>query len=123
MPDANESDLFCTDQCQAGRHMTRVLTTVLALIIVSAAPVSAADRTVTLDVDNLSCLSCGPILKRTLARVDGVSDVVVDVRQGQATVKFDDSRGAVAGVIDAATSAGYPARPANRPPRAAETGQ
>ena len=100
--------------------MTRVRTTVLALTIVFNAPAFAAERTVTLDVDNLSCPSCGPILKRTLARVDGVSDVAVDVRHGQATVKFDDSRGTVAGLIDAATRAGYASRPADQSARAAE---
>lgn len=73
----------------------------------------AAEKTVVLNVDNATCELCGPIVKKTLSRVDGVKAVQIaeaDANSGAvATVTFDDATADVAKLITAATNAGYPA--------------
>jgi len=92
----------------------KILFSLIALVMaLSLAPaVSAAERTVTLHVDNATCELCGPIVKGSLARVAGVLDVRVSESHGAATatVRFDDRRTDVASLIKATTNAGYPSR-------------
>ncbi len=77
----------------------------------------AAERTVVLNVDNATCELCGPIVKRTLARVWGVKGVQIAGAKAEtgavATVMFDDGVTNVAMLISAVTNAGYPARVRN----------
>lgn len=85
------------------------VTMVMALV---AGPVSAAEKTVTLRVDNMSCASCPPVVKKSLGRIDGVSRVEVSLEANTAIVTYDDAKTDVAALIDATTNAGYPSRPA-----------
>ena len=82
------------------------------LLAGSALAALAAERTVTLDVDNVSCATCAPIVKRTLARMPGVSRVDVAEQAGAAVaiVTFDDARVTADALTVATTNAGYPAR-------------
>jgi mercuric ion binding protein len=93
------------------RWTVRVLS-VAAILLAAAGPAVAAERVVTLDVENATCALCGPIVKRVLSRVPGVRRVDVSEGAGRATatVTFDDSRATVAALIDATTRAGYPSR-------------
>jgi mercuric ion binding protein len=93
------------------RGMIRMLTMAAALFV-AAGPARAAERVVTLDVDNVTCTLCGPIVKRALGRVPGVRRVDISEEGGRATarVTFDDSRTTVAALIEATTNAGYPSR-------------
>lgn len=72
----------------------------------------AGERTVTLDVQNVTCETCGPIVKRTLARAPGVKDVKFIERAGAATatVTFDDAKVTPEALATAVTNAGYPAK-------------
>lgn len=78
------------------------------------APVSAdaSERIAVLTVENVSCVSCGPIFKRALARVAGVSsvDVVVSGTTGTATVVYDDAHTEPAALVAATVKAGFPSR-------------
>lgn len=87
-------------------------TALAAAALLLAGVASAAERTVTLDVDNVSCVTCAPIVKRTLSRLPGVSRVVVAEQAGTATatVTFDDARVTADALTVATTSVGYPAR-------------
>jgi periplasmic mercuric ion binding protein len=73
----------------------------------------AADRTVVLNVDNATCELCGPIVKKTLARVWGVKTVQIAEAKAEtgavATVMFDDGVTDIAALISAVTKRGYPA--------------
>jgi mercuric ion binding protein len=60
-------------------------TSLMAAALMLAAPAFAGERTVTLAVENVSCVTCAPIVKRTLSRVPGVSQVVVADQAGTAT--------------------------------------
>jgi mercuric ion binding protein len=86
--------------------------TALAATLLSADLAVAAERTVTLDVENATCELCGPIVKRALNRVPGVLDVQITQKDEAAIakVRFDDSRADTAALIAATTNAGYPSR-------------
>ena len=91
--------------------MMRILaSTVLAMIALSGAVASAAERTVTLAVDNMYCDSCPYIVKQSLAKLPGVEKVVVSFEQKTATVTYDDQKTAPDALTSATTQAGYPSR-------------
>ncbi len=83
---------------------------VVAAALVVAGGAFAAPRTATLEVENVSCVSCAPIVKRTLSRISGVSHVAVVERGGMATatVTFDDEKVTAEALTQATTKAGYP---------------
>lgn len=69
----------------------------------------AAQRVATLEVENMSCVACAPIVKRALSRVSGVSHVAVLERAGLATVSvtFDDAKTTPAALSKATADAGF----------------
>ena len=81
-------------------------TTGLHVLIASTA--LAAEKSVTLAVENMTCAACPLIVKGSLAAVPGVRDVVVSLENKTATVTFDDTQAAVPILISATTNAGYP---------------
>jgi periplasmic mercuric ion binding protein len=92
--------------------MIRLLVPILAAMgLASAVPVAAAERTVTLAVENMTCELCPPIVKKSLARVPGVATAEVSAETHRAVVTFDDDKTTVAALVDATTNAGYPSRP------------
>lgn len=66
----------------------------------------------TLDVENVGCVTCAPIVKRSLSRVPGVSRVAVAEREGAAiaTVTFDDASATTDALTAATTNVGFPSR-------------
>ena len=91
--------------------MMRILaSTVLAMIALSGAVASAAERTVTLAVENMYCDSCPYIVKQSLAKVPGVEKVVVSFERKTATVTYDDQKTAPDALTSATTQAGYPSK-------------
>ena len=92
--------------------MSRFLVPLLAAAtLASTVPASAAERTVTLAVDNMTCELCPPIVKKSLARVPGVAKTDVSAEQHTATIVFDDQKTTLAALVAATTNAGYPSRP------------
>ena len=87
-------------------------TALLTASLLAAGSAFAAERNVTLDVENVSCITCAPIVKRTLSRVPGVSRVVVTERAGAAvaTVTFDDQRVTPEALAVATTNVGFPSQ-------------
>ena len=85
------------------------LFTLAAALLAPVAGVSAAERTVTLGVENMYCAACPHIVRQTLTRVPGVQRVEVSYRARPATVTFDDARTGVAALTAATAEAGYPA--------------
>ena len=70
----------------------------------------AGERTVTLAVDNMYCEACPGIVKKSLTKVDGVSQVAVSYEKKTATVTYDDGKATLAALTAATTNAGYPSR-------------
>lgn len=85
----------------------------LAITLLSTNAGIAAERTVTLAVDNMDCVSCPYIVNQSLKKVSGVSDVVVSFENKTATVTYDDAATGVPALIAATTNAGYPSHPLN----------
>ncbi len=74
----------------------------------------AAERTVTLAVDDMTCVTCGPVVKGSLKRVSGVNQVVVSLEERTATVTFDDAATSVPALVAATKNAGYLSHPLPR---------
>lgn len=89
-------------------------TLITAVAIIMASLISqialAAEKLVTLAVENMTCVSCPYIVERTLADVSGVNDVEVSFPEKTASVTFDDSKTNVAALTDATANMGYPSR-------------
>jgi periplasmic mercuric ion binding protein len=71
----------------------------------------AAEKTVTLSVENMTCAACPHIVKGSLAAVPGVSAVVVSFADKTATVTYDDAKAEIPALVRATTNAGYPSAP------------
>ena len=90
--------------------LKRLLAAPILVIGLAAMPAMAAEHTVTLKVDNMTCASCPLIVKKSLTKVNGVSAAQVSYEKETATVTFDDSKTTVAALVDATTKAGYPSK-------------
>ena len=91
--------------------MTRLLISLVLGLLVSAHLASAAERTVTLTVDNMYCEACPYMVKKTLERVSGVSKVNVSFKDKTAVVVFDDKKARVEDLTSATAKAGFPSQP------------
>lgn len=74
----------------------------------------AAQRTVTLAIENMTCASCPYIVKLTLARVPGVSAVDVSFKNRIAVVTFDDAKTDIEALTGATFDIGFPSTLKNR---------
>lgn len=87
---------------------------VMAAGLLAAGVASAAEQTVTLTVENMSCEACPLIVKQSLAKVDGVRKVDVSFKRKTA-MTFDNGKTTVASLIEATTTAGYPSQVVKEP--------
>lgn len=80
----------------------------LALAAAFAAPAWAANQTVKLSVEGMSCAACPFTVKQALSKVKGVSKTEVSYEKKLAVVTFDDAKTNVQALTKATTDAGYP---------------
>jgi mercuric ion binding protein len=87
-------------------------TLVITLAALSLLPVAgeAAERTVTLAVENMDCAACPYIVRQAMAAVASVSSVEVSLESKAAVVTFDDAQTTVEAVAAASADVGFPAR-------------
>ncbi len=85
-----------------------IATATAALLVAGTA--LAAERIVTLRVENMTCASCPYIVKKTLAAVPGVREVEVSFPEKTAVVTFDDAKTEVDALTAATGQVGYPSR-------------
>jgi mercuric ion binding protein len=85
----------------------RLLPPLLALVLASG-PGSAAPRTITLDVQNMTCPVCPLTVRKALEQVSGVQQVTFDYESKTATVQFDDATATPGRLTEATAAAGYP---------------
>lgn len=82
-----------------------------ALYLVAASSTFAAEQAVVLKVDGMeNCPSCPYILKQSLVRVVGVSDVMISYEEQTVIVNFDDGQTDVAAITAATAYSGFPSR-------------
>ena len=84
---------------------------VFAASLLASTSAFAADQTVTLNVEGMTCASCPYIVKQTLAGVDGVTDVKVSFAKKSATVIYDNSKTQIMALTSATASMGFPSSP------------
>jgi mercuric transport protein len=84
---------------------------VLAVGLLSPSPVLAAERTITLAVQNMHCATCPFVVKKSLEAVPGVTKVTVSYKDQAAIVTYDDSKADLRALTTATTNAGYPSAP------------
>jgi mercuric ion binding protein len=83
----------------------------LGFCVLASAPVFAAERTVTIAVQNMYCASCPFVVKKSLEAVPGVAKVTVSYEDKTAVVTYDDSKVGLNALTGATTNAGYPSTP------------
>jgi periplasmic mercuric ion binding protein len=93
------------------RLMNRLLLIVLGLGMLVSSSAVAAERTITLAVQNMFCADCPFIVKKSLEAVPGVAKATVSFKDKTATVTYDDGKADVKGLTEATTNAGYPSAP------------
>lgn len=71
---------------------------------------TAATKTVTLAVENMTCATCPITVRKALEKVPGVSKAKVDLDSKTATVTFDPAKAKVEDLTRATTEAGYPSK-------------
>lgn len=83
----------------------------LTLVVLTSSAAFAAERAVTLAVQNMYCAACPYTVKASLEAVPGVSKVTVSFEAKTARVIYDDGRTNVKALTAATTNAGYPSKP------------
>ena len=81
---------------------------IAALVVTSMAALATPLKTVTLDVQNMTCGTCPVTVKKSLEKVSGVGAVKIDFAQKTATVTYDPDRVQPEALTLVTTNAGYP---------------
>jgi mercuric ion binding protein len=91
--------------------MSRVLSGLgLVVTLLAGVAAAAADRTVTLAVDGMTCGSCPYVVRTALQEVPGVARAEVSYAEKMAVVTFDDAKATVAALTQATAGVGFPSR-------------
>ena len=91
--------------------MSRILSAAaLSAMLLASAAATAAERTLTLAVDGMSCASCPYIVRTALQKVSGVAHAEVFYAEKTAVVTFDDAKTTEAAVTQATADVGVPSR-------------
>ncbi|HVI90615.1 MAG TPA: mercury resistance system periplasmic binding protein MerP [Dongiaceae bacterium] len=84
----------------------------VAIVLATAANAGgamAAERSVTMAIQNMTCAACPYIVQKSMSAVDGVEKVEVSFEDKTATITFDDTKTTVDAIASASKNAGYPA--------------
>lgn len=95
--------------------MFKLLRNTVLIGLVSSALVfstahSGETRTVTLNVENMTCALCPLTVRKSLEKVAGVIKAEASYETKTATVTFDPEKTTVETLTQATTNAGYPSR-------------
>ncbi|OZA91998.1 MAG: mercuric transport protein periplasmic component [Azorhizobium sp. 39-67-5] len=91
--------------------MKSLISATFAIGLMASSAAFAADKTVTLAVQNMYCAACPYTVKSSLQSVPGVKAVSVHLQDKSAVVTFDDAKTNVTALTAATTNAGYPSAP------------
>ncbi|MBY0498131.1 MAG: mercury resistance system periplasmic binding protein MerP [Nitrosomonas sp.] len=89
--------------------MKKLCTFTLVLVLFMAGNIKAANQSVKLEVQNMTCPVCPLTVKKALSKVNGVRQVEIDYETKMATVTFDDAITTTEKLTEATANAGYPA--------------
>ncbi|MBK4723580.1 cation transporter [Azospirillum sp. YIM DDC1] len=88
--------------------MTRLFGSTLVALTLLSGGALAAERTVRLTVENMTCETCPIVVRQSLKAVPGVGYVKVSMAEKSAVVTFDDAKATVAALVEATTKTGFP---------------
>lgn len=71
---------------------------------------AAEPRTVTLEVQNMTCATCPLTVQQVLKRQAGVLEAKAEMKSASARVTFDAAKNSPEALARAVTEAGYPAK-------------
>jgi periplasmic mercuric ion binding protein len=91
--------------------MNKLAAFVTGVAFMASSSAIAAERTITLAVQNMYCAACPHTVRASLQAVPGVENVTVSLQQKTAAVTYDDARTNVNALTAATTNAGYPSSP------------
>lgn len=80
----------------------------IALLLLPLATLARDPQTAVFDVQNMTCGLCPITVKKSLQKVPGVTDVVVDLDKKTATVNFNPDKASPDALAKATTDAGFP---------------
>jgi mercuric ion binding protein len=80
------------------------------MTLLASVAATAAERTVTLAVDGMTCASCPYIVRTALQELSGVARAEVSYAEKTAVVTFDDARTTAAALTQATADLGFPSR-------------
>lgn len=86
----------------------KALAIFLSALAMVAASYAAAERSVTLQVSNMTCATCPIAVRMALEKVPGVAAVKVDFKSKLAVVSYDHARATPEALMKATASAGFP---------------
>lgn len=67
------------------------------------------EKEIALTVEGMNCEHCAKAIEREVGRIDGVSKVLVSLRDKEAEVVFNPQKTSVASICDAIAQAGFSA--------------
>lgn len=85
----------------------RIPTFIFSLLLAGSV-FASSPKTVTLNVQNMTCPACPITVKKALEQVPGVSDVKIDFEHKTATVHLDADKANIALLTKSTTDAGFP---------------
>lgn len=88
--------------------MFRSLMIAVFLALYSVTVAADVIKTVTLEVQGMTCAACPITVKKALKNVRGVSDVKVDYKSGTAEVNFDPNKTSADELAKAVKTVGFP---------------
>lgn len=87
-----------------------IVSAVTALLLsICAGAASAATRTATIYVSDMTCAGCAISIEQALKNTEGVEDVRVSYERGEAVVKYDDRKVTAAKLREVINGIGYKA--------------
>jgi mercuric ion binding protein len=81
-----------------------------ALLLVAGSVLAAELRTITLDVEHMTCAACPITVRKALSHVAGVAQSTVNMESHTATVTFDPGKTTPEALAMAVSEAGFPAK-------------
>ncbi|MDE2889007.1 MAG: cation transporter [Gemmatimonadota bacterium] len=95
------------------KSVSVLLSSVFVFSLIAATGCSTAEtRTTKINVPTAQCMMCANNIEKALKKVDGVSEVAVDMDVKVVSVTYDATRTEVAALEKAITGAGYQANQA-----------
>lgn len=93
------------------RKVLMILSVSIFLLAQAAVSLAGELKTITLDVDKMTCSMCPITVKKALKKIEGVTEVVAKYEgegNGWAKVTYDSTKASVDDLTFATEEAGYP---------------